>query len=51
MRIGVDAREIQNGVITGIGRSFANFLEYFCKIEKEHSIIVICREKIYLNFR
>jgi glycosyltransferase involved in cell wall biosynthesis len=28
MRIGVDAREIQNGVYTGIGRALYDFLEY-----------------------
>ncbi|MBF0619134.1 MAG: glycosyltransferase family 4 protein [Candidatus Omnitrophica bacterium] len=29
MRIGIDAREIQNGVFTGIGRALYNFLHYF----------------------
>jgi len=46
MRIGVDAREIQNGVITGIGRSLANFIEYFSKIEKKHELILFAEKKI-----
>lgn len=29
MRFGVDAREIQDGIVTGIGRSLANFISYF----------------------
>jgi glycosyltransferase involved in cell wall biosynthesis len=40
MKIGVDAREIQSGVITGIGRSLKNFIEYFGKNEKEHKLIL-----------
>ena len=50
MRIGVDAREIQNGVITGIGRSLANFIEYFSKIEKEHKLILFSEKKFPINF-
>lgn len=29
MRLGIDAREIENGVFTGIGRSLMHFLRYF----------------------
>ena len=46
MRIGVDSREIQNGVITGIGRSLANFIEYFRKNEKKHQLILFSEKKI-----
>lgn len=31
MRIGIDAREIQDGVYTGIGRSLYNFIRYFAR--------------------
>ena len=50
MRIGVDAREIQNGVITGIGRSLANFIEYFSVNEKKHKLILFSERKIPPNF-
>jgi glycosyltransferase involved in cell wall biosynthesis len=49
MRLGVDAREIQNGVITGIGRSLANFIEYFRKNEKKHKLILFSEKKIHLK--
>ncbi len=49
MRIGVDAREIQNGVITGIGRSLVNFIEYFSKNEKIHTLILFSEKKIHLK--
>jgi len=40
MKIGIDAREIQNGVITGIGRSLANFIHYFSDHDKDHTLIL-----------
>jgi glycosyltransferase involved in cell wall biosynthesis len=46
MRIGVDAREIQNGVITGIGRSLANFIRYFSKNEKKHELILFAEKEL-----
>jgi len=49
MRIGVDAREIQNGVITGIGRSLANFIQYFSDHEKEHDLILFSEKEINLD--
>ena len=45
MRIGIDAREIQNGVITGIGRSIANFIEFFRKNEKKHTLTIFSEKK------
>ena len=45
MKIGVDAREIQSGVITGIGRSLANFIEYFIKNEKEHKLVLFSEKR------
>lgn len=50
MKIGVDAREIQDGVVTGIGRSSANFIQYFGKTEKEHSLILFSEKKIPVDF-
>jgi glycosyltransferase involved in cell wall biosynthesis len=46
MRIAVDAREIQDGVITGIGRSLCNFIEYFSKNEKKHKLILFSEKKL-----
>ena len=46
MRIGIDAREIQNGVITGIGRSLANFIEYFSKNEKKHQLVLFSEKSM-----
>lgn len=51
MGIGVDAREIQNGVITGIGRSLANFIRYFGKNETKHSLVLFSERKIPVEFR
>jgi glycosyltransferase involved in cell wall biosynthesis len=45
MKIGVDAREIQNGVITGIGRSLANFIKYFSDNEKEHTLVLFSEKE------
>jgi len=50
MNIGVDAREIQEGVITGIGRSLANFIEYFGKKEKIHQLFLISEKQIPVQF-
>jgi len=36
MKIGIDAREIQDGVVTGIGRSLANFIKFFDKNESKY---------------
>ncbi len=50
MKIGIDAREIQNGVYTGIGRSLANFLEYFSMLNKDDECILFSSKKIPLDF-
>ena len=49
MNIGVDAREIQNGIVTGIGRSLVNFIEYFSKNEKNHSLVLYSEKKLDLE--
>jgi glycosyltransferase involved in cell wall biosynthesis len=51
MKIGVDAREIQDGVVTGIGRSLANFIQYFGKNEKAHTLVLFSDKKIPVGFR
>jgi hypothetical protein len=51
MNIGVDAREIQNGVITGIGRSLENFIQYFNNNDLEHKLVLFSEKELplYLN--
>jgi len=50
MKIGIDAREIQQGVITGIGRSLANFIHYFGQHEKAHSLVMFSEKTIPVPF-
>jgi len=50
MRIGVDAREMQDGVVTGIGRSLANFIRYFVENEKKHQLILFSEERLSFDF-
>jgi glycosyltransferase involved in cell wall biosynthesis len=50
VRIGVDAREIQAGVVTGIGRSLANFVHYFSQHDTEHTLVLFSENVIPLNF-
>jgi glycosyltransferase involved in cell wall biosynthesis len=40
MKIGIDAREIQDGVVTGIGRSLANFIRYFARSDTGHELVL-----------
>lgn len=46
MFIGVDAREIQEGIVTGIGRPLANFIEYFGRHEEEHTLVLFAEKQI-----
>ena len=46
MRLGVDAREIQDGVVTGIGRSLANFISYFAACESNHELVLFAEKKL-----
>ena len=50
MRLGIDAREIQDGVYTGIGRPLANFLHYFASLHNEDSCILFSARKIPIDF-
>lgn len=49
MKIGVDAREIQNGVITGIGRSLANFIKYFERCDSNNTLVLFSEKRIDLD--
>lgn len=51
MRIGVDAREIQDGMLTGIGRSLFNFIKYFNDNEFEHKLVLFSERKLKINFK
>jgi len=46
MRLGVDAREIQDGVVTGIGRSLANFISYFSVQDSNHELVLFAEKKL-----
>jgi|WetSurMetagenome_2_1015567.scaffolds.fasta_scaffold10409_2 glycosyltransferase involved in cell wall biosynthesis len=46
MRLGVDAREIQDGVVTGIGRSLANFISYFAGYDSTHELVLFADKKL-----
>jgi glycosyltransferase involved in cell wall biosynthesis len=50
MLIGIDAREIQKGVVTGIGRLLNNFLCYFDKGDDEHRIILFSEMTLPVAF-
>ncbi|MFW6128686.1 MAG: glycosyltransferase family 4 protein [Candidatus Aminicenantaceae bacterium] len=51
MKIGVDAREIQDGVVTGIGRSLVNFIGYFAQRNKKHTLVLFSEKNIPIDFR
>jgi hypothetical protein len=46
MLIGIDAREIQDGVVTGIGRSLANFIRYFAGSDTRHELVLFSERTI-----
>jgi glycosyltransferase involved in cell wall biosynthesis len=46
VRLGVDAREIQEGVLTGIGRPLANFISYFAGHDSPHELVLFAEKKI-----
>lgn len=50
MRLGIDAREIQDGVYTGIGRALANFLHYFSVQDNADSCVLFSTRKIPVDF-
>jgi glycosyltransferase involved in cell wall biosynthesis len=50
MIIGIDAREIQNGVFTGIGKALNNFLIYFRGLVDEHRIVLFSEKTLPMNY-
>lgn len=50
MRLGIDAREIQDGVYTGIGRPLANFLHYFVAQVDKDSCVLFSAKKVPIDF-
>ena len=46
MLIGIDAREIQDGVFTGIGRALNNFLAFFGTLQDEHRCILFSEKPL-----
>jgi glycosyltransferase involved in cell wall biosynthesis len=50
MIIGIDAREIQNGVYTGIGRALVNFLEYFDRNAGEDRVVLFSAKALPFAF-
>jgi hypothetical protein len=40
MKIGIDAREIQDGVVTGIGRPLANFIKDCSRGERKQRLVL-----------
>lgn len=50
MIIGIDAREIQAGVYTGIGRALHNFLHFFEQLEDEHRCVLFSTQNIPLAY-
>ncbi len=50
MRLGIDAREIEGGVYTGIGRALANFLCHFPTFGDGDSCVLFSTRKIPVDF-
>jgi glycosyltransferase involved in cell wall biosynthesis len=49
LRLGVDAREIQDGVYTGIGRPLFNFLKYFSVQENDDTCVLFSSKEIEID--
>lgn len=50
MKLGIDAREIQNGVYTGIGRPLYNFIKYFSKQNNDDTCVLFSERELPFNF-
>ncbi len=48
MRIGIDARELERGNLTGVGRYLLNFLKHISGSEAKHKFIIFCNQKSYI---
>ncbi|MBN1493690.1 MAG: glycosyltransferase [Candidatus Omnitrophica bacterium] len=49
MKLGIDAREIENGVCTGIGVMLTNFLTYFSRNDNVDTCVLFSREPLSLD--
>jgi len=50
MDLGIDAREIQEGVFTGIGSSLYNFLQYFSRLSTNDSCVLFSSKPLPFKF-
>jgi len=50
MKLGIDAREIQDGVYTGIGGPLANFLNYFSKVDNDDECVLFSAKAVPIDF-
>jgi len=50
MLLGIDAREIENGVFTGIGGPLANFLNYFSQEENDDACVLFSTKAVPIHF-
>ncbi len=50
MRLGIDAREIQGGIHTGIGRPLANFLKYFATLGQDDQCVLFSSRPVPIKF-
>jgi glycosyltransferase involved in cell wall biosynthesis len=50
MIIGIDAREIQNGVNTGIGRALSVFLDYFKGLDDQNRVVLFSAIPLRIEF-
>ncbi len=50
MKLGIDAREIQDGVFTGIGGPLADFLNYFSKQDNDDTCILFSEKTVPIDF-
>jgi glycosyltransferase involved in cell wall biosynthesis len=50
MKLGIDAREIQDGVYTGIGGPLANFLHYFASQPNNDTCVLFSARKVPIDF-
>jgi glycosyltransferase involved in cell wall biosynthesis len=46
MRIGIDGREIENGITTGIGRALSGFLSWFSRQSDSHTCTIFTTKRI-----
>lgn len=50
MRLGIDAREIEQGVYTGIGHPLNDFLKYFATVENEDECVLFSNKPLPMDY-